>query len=72
MNWEPIETAPKDGSEIILADRYGSYSGFWHDGSQNYWKKEGWYVESDRSNLLTARPLKPKHWMPMPVHPEGE
>ena len=32
--WRPIETAPKDGSTILLGDIGGVEPGFWHDGSQ--------------------------------------
>lgn len=65
-NWQPIETAPKDGTEIIAIDDRGEYFvAFWHEAS------EGWYFglfdEVDGK-------IKPTHWMPLPAAPttEGE
>lgn len=74
VSWQPIETAPKNGDEIILGCSRGkerwSESGFWHDGSENYWKSSGWYSEMDRGNLLTATRSNPTHWMPFPEPPQ--
>ena len=58
--WQPIETAPKDGSEIILFDPdYSQRSGF-----------EGRY-SAPRGNWLSSydSPVKPTHWMPLPPPP---
>lgn len=68
-DWQDISTAPRD-REIILG-RHGSAteSGFWHDGSENYYRRAGWYAECDRGNLLTARPWHPTHWQPFPEPP---
>jgi len=66
--WRPIEEAPKDGGRILLGFR-GSMSaeGYWHDGSKNYWKREGWYFADD--DVLTGRPCDPDCYMPLPVPP---
>jgi len=66
--WRPIEEAPKDGERVLLGFR-GSMSaeGYWHDGSRNYWKREGWYFADD--DLLTGRPRDPDCYMPLPVPP---
>lgn len=76
--WRHIDTAPKDGSTILLAlASYGEqfkgevWVGYWHDGSQNYWKRAGWYDEADRANLLTAKPTAADYWQPLPDPPEG-
>lgn len=70
--WQPIETAPKDGSCIILGwcGGYDSCPGFWMGNpKENYWEKVGWYDEADRGAVLTAKPMEPTHWMPLPPPP---
>jgi hypothetical protein len=69
--WLPIETAPKDGKSVLLAE--GDYVdfGFWHDGSECYGHRgeAGWFSEDDRHNLLIARNIHPTHWQPLPEPP---
>ena len=56
-HWRPIETAPKDGTSILLATPSGKAAdGFW-DARYNVW---AWpYVKVD-----------PTHWKPLPIPPE--
>ncbi len=70
MNWQPIETAPKDGQPILLGWTGGSSDlGFWvADPSRNYWELTGWFLWD--SNVLCDRPSKPTHWMPLPEGPK--
>jgi hypothetical protein len=49
-----------------------SCSGFWHDGSENYWRLAGWYDAEDFAKVLTAKPIQPTHWQPMPPPPIGD
>jgi len=64
--WQPIETAPKDGSEFQAWTKYGAWKPLvsWRDGAwcecegNDFWR---W------SRLFT--PLY--HWMPLP-HPPQE
>lgn len=84
MTWQPIETAPKDGSPILL---YGTYQ--WED-YKNYQeggifvgylyssKSSEYYEEQDDVEeywrLVNANPYidkaQPSHWMPLPEVPE--
>lgn len=60
MDWQPIETAPKDGREIILFDPdYFPRSGF-----------EGRY-SAPGANWFSSfgSPVEPTHWMPLPEPP---
>lgn len=67
MKWQPIETAPKDGTKILLgcpASR--GYSGvvekcYWHKWDNGKGKWWDWVT-----------PDKPTHWMPLPTPPEGK
>lgn len=56
--WRPIETAPKNGTEVLLwcERRQGHFIGVW-DSSSDRWKSFG--------NTIYAT-----HWMPMPEPPD--
>ena len=65
MNWQPIETAPKDGTLVLL-------SGFGLPVWQGYWVGQvgrhainGW----TRFNSVDME-WKPTHWMPLPEPPQ--
>lgn len=59
MQWQPIETAPRDGENVLLADESGSMIvGFWNNRT-NAWD------DGDYRSFMTW----PTHWMPMPKPP---
>jgi hypothetical protein len=72
--WQPIDTAPKDGSKIDLWVRFeerntatrcadsswDEEAGDWHLGPGSYRAKQ--YVYG----------VFPTHWMPIPASPTGE
>lgn len=63
--WKPIETAPKDGSKVLLwwSDRvvYGA----WLDNSKTAVPWAGW-----RPPSMEVRPRgQPTYWMPLPAPP---
>jgi hypothetical protein len=71
MTWQPIETAPKDGSLIVLAD----YSGFRERGKDGMWIATGCWLAPE-SDLEKGRwwdrieyLYTPTHWMPLPEPP---
>jgi len=70
MEWQPISTAPKDGTEIIIGSSLeGSMSGFWMgDLKRNHWGEIGWFAMDD--DVLCDRPRNPTNWMPLPEHPK--
>ncbi len=63
MDWQPIETAPKDGSKFISAWRCGVSD--WQNVSPDtyWWIREGKWI-SDSDGLI-----EPTHWMPLPDPP---
>ena len=73
QGWQDIESAPKDGTEIILlhSDDNGVYvrEGSW--GLCAVWTGEE--IETWRYDLNVFNSCPPTHWMPFPQPPsEGE
>jgi hypothetical protein len=60
-DWQPIETAPKDQTTLLLVDEHGSYFVGW-------WDRDRWIEDS---SYITVWPT---HWMFLPDPPaqEGE
>lgn len=67
MRWELIETAPKDGTAILLfyADQRGMVEGYWFSSPKQ--TDDGWYVE------IFGYPGDPgpTHWMELPSPPRN-
>ena len=57
--WQPIETAPKDGTHIILTGD--------DIVAEDYWMK--WRVD-DTESWAHFQYVKPTHWMPLPTPPK--
>jgi len=62
--WQPIETAPHDGTRLLLY-REGCI-GFW-SGAWRGKKVEFWHSDLSRKNEPHA--WQPTHWMPLPDPP---
>lgn len=71
MEWQPIETAPKDGRELLVAST-AQFGGLWvarfrlplHGEPQN----QTHYVKEWRDS--NGRWSTPTHWMPLPPPPQ--
>lgn len=61
-DWQSIETAPKDGTRVILSWGGKSINGFYLDNSKTPVPWEGWRVES----MVPHPPGTPTHWQPFP------
>lgn len=73
QQWQPIETAPKDGQTIIVGRDMGSF-GFVR-GYAYFEGVPGAFVSGWISNGFTDPPgnlglAHPSHWMPLPTRPE--
>ena len=69
MKWQPIETAPKNGTEVLLYSRVGHVIGKfcrWAPDDRD-WMGSDWVVTWDDSCLSTP----PTHWMPLPAAPDA-
>lgn len=61
MEWQPIETAPRD-DVIVLTDGGQLWQGFWAKGY-------GWITGFDAGQIHVRISLYPTHWMPLPESP---
>lgn len=62
VEWQPIETAPKTGKEVIVLIRPKVIRLGWYFQPSSH--TGGWCDENGRR-------IHPKHWMPLPAPPEG-
>ena len=61
MEWQPIETAPKDGTDILTYAKFGGISvRYWGEGDD---EGMAWQPR--------IRGCFPTHWMPLPNPPEA-
>ena len=63
MSWQPIETAPKDGTEVLLCEPLSGGYHFIVVGA--FWRQLDWITGGGRQ-------VDPTHWMPLPAPPEIE
>lgn len=70
LQWQPIETAPKDGRELLLFDGY-VHLGSWTNDSNYPDEPKQWFDNSydDYSCGYASTPLKPTHWLLKPSLP---
>jgi hypothetical protein len=76
MEWQPIETAPKDGTAILVWN--GLNSGFYtreQDMGVALWRKQA-FPGNDRMRWCAkdccdgVTTYEPTHWMPLPDPPQ--
>jgi hypothetical protein len=68
MQWQPIETALKDGDIILVMRKVGFSLEYIH---ASYWCGNGWYLPFDSERDSDGTPLlgeneQPTHWMLLP------
>jgi hypothetical protein len=66
MTWQPIETAPKDGTPIWL---------FYPEAHEQDRQAVGWWVNDFREPRWMDHAdahdfIQPSHWMPLPEPPK--
>lgn len=65
--WQPIETAPKDGTNVLLVNRKGNMAvGLWNGRGvlEGWWLRGGSYPD-----VFFNDHHGPTHWMPLPEAP---
>lgn len=74
--WQPIEAAPKDGTDIIVMyvhiDTQIVHSAFWMEADEDDPEQAGWwsYVHSEVSRTKLDDWWAPTHWMHLPEPPK--
>ena len=61
--WQPIETAPKDGVDVLITDGTYTVVAHWNE-------KYGWRVSWSR-DVFCDSGEDATHWMPIPAPPEA-
>lgn len=82
-NWQPIETAPRDGTLIDLwiinqdNDNFRITDAYWNKYDNAWWAPyknygEGGKAETSYKNTKTGNEMfeKATHWMPLPEPPQ--
>ena len=63
--WQPIETAPKDGTWVFMTTRCGILNiARWNKRHPDLGMHGRWESKSNASHIL-----RPTHWMPLPAIP---
>lgn len=63
--WQPIESAPTDGTAVLVSD--GRYVG--EAQSHDYYGRDAWYWANVYPSDYGADEIYPTHWMPLPTPP---
>lgn len=67
MEWQPIETAPKDGRRCLVINDRGIFAVEW---DSDWFSSDGWWLCVDgKHNDSPLRGETPTHWMPLPASP---
>ena len=63
--WQPIETAPKDGRLVLIRTAAGDE---WAGTFTAHWSRHsnGWFYSDHRTHP------RPTHWMPLPPAPSRQ
>ena len=63
MQWQPIETAPRDGTAILVSEGRSCYCVEWIE------EFDWWAVDDNKLGPFRLRGQAPIHWMPLPPPP---
>ena len=68
--WQPIETAPKDGTQILVGNRHGAWLAMYRPIYQSgYSPQNPWFSLMINHGHMKVVELTPTHWMPLPAAP---
>ena len=71
MTWQPIETAPRDGTHILVLMEGAVIEAWWETGFEEW--LGNWdcvTLPSHGCGCCYSSNAEPTHWMPLPAAPE--
>lgn len=63
LSWQPIATAPKDGTDILVMTGETMHVVRWENVHGDF---DYWVVDDNKHGPFTLRGKEPTHWMPLP------
>lgn len=63
-HWRPIETAPKNGTDILAVENGVVGEAYFNMQDDNWW-----WANIDPHDFDPSHAAYPTHWMPMPLPP---
>lgn len=73
QSWQDIETAPKDGTYVLVANSHGSWIAKWHPVYQSGYRPSNPWASMMLNHDHIQKPGrfdKPTHWQPIPAPPK--
>lgn len=71
MEWQPIETAPKDSEILLWFPRWKAKTGRFQADKYSARPRPYWTMDAERLwGVRDVRLNQPTHWMPLPPPPE--
>ena len=61
--WQPISTAPKDGTDILIMTGETMHVVRWKNVHGDF---DYWVVDDNKHGPFTLRGKEPTHWIPLP------
>lgn len=65
MEWQPIETAPRDGRKLL------GYDPTILGHCIAYWYRMGWHAEAESQDGMGYDNIPLTHWQPLTLPPNG-
>lgn len=75
MKWQPIETAPKDGTRVLICDAHGQINiAHWAEefDALDHGLINAWVIYDCDDYYYSLWVKYPAHWMPLPQPYAGE
>jgi hypothetical protein len=70
MNWQPIETAPRDGTHILVLMEDAMIEAWW-DTTYGTGEWDCVSVSRHGCGCCSSENDEPTHWMPLPARPSN-
>jgi len=69
--WRSIETAPRDGTRILIADGRSTDAAYWSQCAKGYGgsKRYPWVILDETNGVNGMTETHPTHWQPLPAPP---